>query len=201
MPDDLASPETVSAWAEVSSNTLHKTSPKGITCLDLHPSKPNLVLTGGVDKTAIVFDRDTQAQVTTLAGHTKRVTDACFHPTKELLLTSSVDRTARVWQAEEEGGGYKVAHVLDDHDGEVVGATVHATGDFVATASKDKSWAFYDINRGRLLRHVKNEEYAEGYNCVRFHPDGLILGTGTGDALVRIWDMKQAVRFSGFLLR
>lgn len=109
-----------------------------------------------MDKTAIVFDRETQAQVTTLAGHTKRVTDACFHPTKELLLTSSVDKTARVWQATEEGGGgggggksggYKVAHVLDDHDGEVVGATVHATGDFMATASKDKSWAFYDINR------------------------------------------------------
>lgn len=102
-----------------------------------------------MDKTAIVFDRDTQAQVATLSGHTKRVTDACFHPTRELLLTASVDKTARVWQAQEEeaGGGYNVAHVLDDHDGEVVGATVHATGDFMATASKDKSWAFYDINR------------------------------------------------------
>ncbi|CAN0172769.1 unnamed protein product [Pylaiella littoralis] len=200
MPDDLASTETVSAWEEVSSNTLHKTSPKGVTCLDLHPSKPNLVLTGGVDKTAIVFDRDTQAQVATLSGHTKRVTDVCFHPTKELLLTSSVDKTARVWKAQEEGdgGGYKVAHVLDDHDGEVVGATVHATGDLMATASKDKSWAFYDINRGRLLRHVKSDEYAEGYNCVRFHPDGLILGTGTGDALVRIWDMKQAANVANF---
>lgn len=105
------------------------------------------VLTGGVDKTAIVFDRETQAQVATLSGHTKRVTDACFHPSKELILTSSVDKTARVWQASADDGTYKVAHVLDDHDQEVVGATVHATGDFVATASKDKSWAFYDVNR------------------------------------------------------
>lgn len=47
MPDDLASQETVSAWGEVSRNTLHKTSPKGITCLDLHPSKPNLVRVNG----------------------------------------------------------------------------------------------------------------------------------------------------------
>lgn len=108
------------------------------------------VLTGGVDKAAIVFDRDTEAQVATLSGHTKRVTDVCFHPSKEMLITCAADRTARVWQQEQDegnGGGYKVAHVLDDHDGEVVGATVHATGDFMATASKDKSWAFYDINR------------------------------------------------------
>lgn len=106
-----------------------------------------------MDKAAIVFDRNAEAQVATLMGHTKRVTDVCFHPTKEVVITCSADRTARVWQQQEEeqdqgsGGGYKVAHVLDDHDGEVVGATVHATGDFMATASKDKSWAFYDINR------------------------------------------------------
>ena len=43
MPEDLASAEAVSGWEETSSNTLHKASPKGITCLDLHPSQPNLV--------------------------------------------------------------------------------------------------------------------------------------------------------------
>lgn len=108
-----------------------------------------------MDKTAIIFDRVAQSQVATLTGHTKRVTDVCFHPSKDLLITSSVDKTARIWTLEAGGndGGdaesasYKVAHVLDDHEGEVVGATVHATGDFLSTASKDKSWAFYDVNR------------------------------------------------------
>lgn len=120
------------------------------------------VLTGGVDKTAIVFDRSTEAQVTTLTGHTKRVTDACFHPTKDLIITSSVDKTARIWKSTGTGAGkdeeakdgtdaagsnYSVSHVLDDHEGDVIGVTIHATGDFLSTASKDKSWAFYDINR------------------------------------------------------
>jgi hypothetical protein len=30
-----------------------------------------------------------------------------------------------------------------------------------------------------------------GLTCAEFHPDGLILGTGTADALVRIWEVRQ----------
>lgn len=30
-----------------------------------------------------------------------------------------------------------------------------------------------------------------GLTCAQFHPDGLILGTGTADALVRIWEVRQ----------
>ena len=30
-----------------------------------------------------------------------------------------------------------------------------------------------------------------GYASAEFHPDGLILGTGTQDALVRIWETRQ----------
>lgn len=30
-----------------------------------------------------------------------------------------------------------------------------------------------------------------GYTAAQFHPDGLILGTGTAESAVRIWEVRQ----------
>ena len=38
----------------------------------------------------------------------------------------------------------------------------------------------------------------EGYTSASFHPDGLILGTGTAESLVRIWDVKTQVGQAGW---
>ena len=32
----------------------------------------------------------------------------------------------------------------------------------------------------------------EGYTSAEFHPDGLILGTGTSNSLVRMWEARQS---------
>lgn len=49
MPEDLATAEAISAWEATANHTLHKTNPAGVTCLDLHPTRPNLVCSRGLN--------------------------------------------------------------------------------------------------------------------------------------------------------
>jgi len=41
------------------SHPTHKASSPGILSIDIHPLKPELIVTGGVDKTAVIFNTST----------------------------------------------------------------------------------------------------------------------------------------------
>ncbi|KAF8392137.1 hypothetical protein HHK36_022479 [Tetracentron sinense] len=200
IPPTLASVDTLERYTQLSSHPLHKTSKPGILSTDIHSSK-DIIATGGVDTNAVIFDQTSGQILSTLSGHSKKVTSVKFVARDELFVTGSADKTVRVWQGSE-NGDYNCRHILKDHAAEVQAVTIHATNSYFVTASLDNTWCFYDLSSGLCLTQVGDASGSEGYTSAAFHPDGLILGTGTSEALVKIWDVKSqsnVARFDGHI--
>lgn len=190
IPEDLAKPEELRSYQTLASHPgLHSAGLPGILALDVSPT--DRILTGGNDRNAAVFNKDTEQVVAVLKGHTKKVTSVVFHPDEDTAVTASPDATVRVWHVPSS----QTTQVIRAHEGPVTGLSLHATGDYLLSTSTDQHWAFSDLHTGRVLARVPD-------NCAltaaEFHPDGLILGTGTSDALVKIWDLKERTNVANF---
>lgn len=49
-----------------------------------------------------------------------------------------------------------------------------------------------------LFIQVSDDSEKVDYTAAAFHPDGLILGTGTSQSVVKIWDVKSQVKILAF---
>ncbi|GMF34509.1 unnamed protein product [Phytophthora lilii] len=199
-------------WSAASSHTLHDSDKPGVTCVAVDSKRPTLVATGGVDKHAKLFDTEKQQLVATLMGHTKKLSHVEFHPSADMLLTASHDKTVKLWTPQNEG--YGVGYTLDGFDDAVTSASIHPTGNYVLSGSLDATWAIHDVRRGQLLsRYTLNGELAmpeaaagkpakaaNETRCARFHPDGGIFGTAAKSKLVQMWavnSLSNVVTFEG----
>lgn len=194
IPEELVGSELVRNYRTQSSHVgLHSASVPGILCMDIQAVDTNKILTGGNDKNAVVFNKETEQVVALLKGHSKRVTDAIFHPADEFVFTSSPDTTVRTWHVTTA----QSLQVIRAHEGAVSGLSLHPTGDFLLSCSSDTHWAFSDIKTGNVVVKVGDTSGA-GLTCAQFHPDGLIFGTGTSDSEIRVWDLKDRNNVANF---
>ena len=139
VPDGYTTAETLSAFAPLGAPAAHAT---GHVCVDAH-TRTGLVATGGADGTVTLSDCASAAAPSTratISAHTKGVTMVRLHPTKEVVISASLDGTARI--ASTSGGE---ATTVMTHQGGVTGCTLHATGDYLVTCSSDSSWALSSL--------------------------------------------------------
>ncbi|XP_078064826.1 pre-mRNA-processing factor 19, partial [Mustelus asterias] len=195
VPEELVRGEDLSKYRQVASHVgLHSASVPGILALDLCPSDTAKVLTGGADKNVVVFDKNSEQILATLKGHGKKVTSVVFHPSENIVFSASPDTTIRIWSV----STTSCVQVVRAHEGAVTGLSLHATGDYLLSASDDQYWAFSDIRSGRVLTKVTDEVAGCALTCAQFHPDGLIFGTGTIDSQIKIWDLKERTNVANF---
>jgi len=206
LPEGLATIDDIKSYKCTGSHTgLHSASMTGITTLDVNAKDSNKIVTGGVDKTAVVFNNSTEQIVATLKGHTKKLTSAIYHPDDDMVITASTDSTIRVWSVAQQ----QQLQFLKIHDSAVTGISLHPLGDYLLSCSTDEHWAFSDIRTGKNLVKVSSAANADNdadnvsgnavaLTCAKFHPDGLIFGTGTADSVIKIWDLKSKTNLANF---
>jgi len=198
-PAGHATQEQVAAYKEASSHPIHGASKPGILCVSVDWKDGGAtVATGGADGDVQVFSKASGKVAATLSGHKKKVNQVVVHPTQNLVISASADKTARVWASA--SGDFATACQVTCHTGEVTGVALHPTGDFFVASSLDQSWSFHDIATGSCMVQKEDASVKGGFSATKFHPDGLILATGTSDARVMIWDIKaqkSAAQFEG----
>lgn len=195
IPVDLTKPEEISQFKTISSQTgLHSVSMAGIVALDICPTDSNKMITGGNDHNAVIYDRNSEQIVTILKGHNKKVNNVIYHSNQSNVITSSPDSQIRVWSVPES----RTLEVINAHESSVTSISLHATGDYLLSTSNDEKWSFSDINTGKVLIKVGDQTANHTLTTAKFHPDGLIFGTGTSDSLIKIWDLKERSNLANF---
>jgi len=159
---------------------------KQINDVDISRDNNNLIVTAGQNNSVTVFDRALEKTLSSFTTHEGPVTKVIYHPTENIVFSASNDNTCRIWPMD--GGA---GTTIKAHNNHVTGISLHATGQYLLSASRDKSWAFSDIKSGVTLTKANESDRSAELAAAMFHPDGSLFGVGTADSAVKIWDIKS----------
>jgi pleiotropic regulator 1 len=157
-----------------------------VYALKLHPTIDVLV-TGGRDGAARVWDMRTRSNVHVLSGHTGTVADLVCQEADPQVITGSLDSTVRMWDL----AAGKTMGVLTHHKKGVRALATHPTEFTFATGSTStiKQWK---CPEGAFMQNF------EGHNAIintMSVNDQNVFFSGGDNGSMSFWDWKSGHRF------
>jgi WD40 repeat protein len=134
------------------------------------------------------------SEISTLPGHSDRVSSVAFHPSHNLLATGSWDRTAKLWRFDPDGSNPVCTDTADGHTCLVYSVAFHPRGNLLATGSGDnraKLWSFHQDGSNLVCTDTANiDRHTYWVRSVAFHPRLNLLATGSGDKTAKLWSFQ-----------
>jgi len=134
--------------------------------------------------------RAADAELAVLSGHADVVLSAAYSPDGSRIVTASIDKTARIWDARTGG----LITVLSGHGNRLDFAAFSPDGTRVVTASQDKTARIWDARTGSQLALLSG--HADKVYCASYSPDGTRIVTASADKTARVWDALTATQLA-----
>lgn len=152
----------------------------------------NLIATGGMNPTVLLWDPLTEKEVAVLEGHRDPITSIAFSPDGRYLVAGSWDTAALLWDV---ATGKLLRQFV--HKSEVNAVAFSPDGRYVLTGSWDNTAGLWDIETGKEIQTFQG--HTEGVLAVAFSPDGSYVLTGGADNTARLWDAATGKQIRSFI--
>lgn len=152
--------------------------------IQFHPTKSMLAI-GSADKNVYVWHYNEENKVNVLTGSILSVSCVNFSNDGKRLLTGSLDKTLRIWDAEHDFE--EIRTLWRSHNSEILCAAYSPDSKYILSGSKDKTLRLRDAITGRIIA-IFNEDKEVTYSLA-FSPDGKYAYTGGEENSVKMWKL------------
>jgi WD40 repeat protein len=182
-----AASDGVIIWEVPSGRIVHRlvqTHPVQVNSVAFDPEGTSLA-SADDNGTVAIWDVTSGQMKTSFTLHGSPISKVAFSPGQGsgLLATAGLDKTARLWDAQ----NGKIRFDLP-HTNAVTDVAFSPDGERVATASLDKKVKVWDVNSGKLLLTISHPAEV---TSVAFTPDGMHLAAATSDHSAHLYDLRD----------
>ncbi|KAH9558982.1 hypothetical protein CY35_06G035600 [Sphagnum magellanicum] len=147
-------------------------------------SDGKMLASAGHDKKAVLWNMDTLKLKHSLEEHCSVITDVRFSPNSTRLATSSIDKTVRVWDADNPSYSLRT---FTGHQTSVMSLDFHPSNEDILCSCDDNSEIrYWSVNQGVCTRVSKG-----GMTQIRFQPRQGRLLAAAAENVVSILDVES----------
>lgn len=149
-----------------------------------HEGESDLFVSGSADHTARIWKVDTEAHTMSVlwsySGHDGSVNTVRYHPIKNIICSSSGDRTCHIWKPSlstslKEYHSFHLRSLIRENDEEVPGHRSLLSESQIITKP--------------LIKLIAHQGFV---TTGEWSADGSQIFTGSQDATIKVWDMADA---------